>query len=347
MAKILAAAKAVAPYRIEQPEAADYALEHFGHHLSDIHRLVGIFESSRIRARHFCVPKEWFKSPKTFKERNDIYIEQACMLSQEACIKCLAAADVAPDQVDKIIFVSTTGLATPSIDARLINLLKMRSDIKRTPVWGLGCVGGAAGLSLAFDHLRAYPDSKVLLAALELCSITFQFGDFSKSNLVAAALFGDGAAAVLLSGKGDGPEILAAQSTIWPDSLHIMGWNILNEGMQVVFNRAIPSIVSKYSRQNIDDFLGRQNLTLDHIEHFIIHPGGARVLDAYQQALCLTSEQLGLAESVLAEYGNMSSVTILYILDDFIRSAQARPGELGLMTALGPGFSSESLVFKI
>jgi alkylresorcinol/alkylpyrone synthase len=326
--------------------AREYARSHFQSKFHDVERLLDVFDHSRIDARHFCVPPEWFMAGKSFQEKNDTYIEQACKLSEHAIRNCLESADLDPRDIDRMIFVSTTGLATPSIDARLINILKMRSDIRRLPVWGLGCVGGAAGLSLARDYLQAFPRSKVLLVAVELCSLTFQSGDLGKSSFVATALFGDGAAAVQLSGEGVGPEILATRSTIWPDSLDVMGWNVLNEGMQVVFSRAIPTIVLKYANENISSFLKDNGLKINDVEYFLIHPRGARVIDAYIKALSIDSGKLRIAAEILREYGNMSSVTILYILDQFLKSDDKRPGAYGIMTALGPGFSSELLLFK-
>jgi alkylresorcinol/alkylpyrone synthase len=346
MPKILAAAKAVPPYDIPQSFAMEFAGRHFRPHHKDLDRLLKIFESSRVENRQFCVPPDWFSSPKSFAEKNDTFIEWACKLGAEASRACLERAKLTAQDIDHIIFVTTTGLATPSIDARLINILGLRNDVKRTPIWGLGCVGGAMGLSRAADLIIAWPSSKVLLVAVELCGLTFQFGDWSKSNLVATALFGDGAAAVILSGDGDGPEILASQSTTWPNSLDVMGWNILNEGMQVVFARAIPGIVREHARKNFEEFLSRQNGKLDDIAHFLIHPGGAKVIDAYQEALGIDQNRMRLSEEILRDHGNMSSVTVLYILERFMREQYKSDGSLGIISALGPGFSSEAILFK-
>jgi alkylresorcinol/alkylpyrone synthase len=346
MPKIIAAATAIPPHNIPQEFAAEYALRHFQSQFPDIERLLPVFKSSRVESRQFCVPPEWFMTPKSFAEKNNTYIEWATRLGADSASKCMEKAGLRPDEIDHIIFVSTTGLATPSIDARLINILNLRADIKRTPIWGLGCVGGVMGLSRAADYVRAYPESRVLLVAVELCGPTFQFNDRSKSNLVATALFGDGAAAVIISGDGDGPEILGSQSTTWPDSLDIMGWNFLDEGMQVVFARAIPSIVSKYTLQSTLKFLAGFGLALEDIRHFLIHPGGAKVIDAYKSALCFDSDRLALSEGILREHGNMSSVTILYILERFLGLKKNMTGGYGIMTALGPGFSSELILLK-
>jgi alkylresorcinol/alkylpyrone synthase len=346
LARIVAVATAVPPYSINQSEAIEFAHFHFASKFADIDRLLKIFTSSRVEHRQFCVPKEWFFASHTFEEKNKTYVEWACRLSEQAARKCLAKAGIGHHEVDHIIFVSTTGLATPSIDARLINMLGLRTDISRVPVWGLGCVGGSVGLAMAHDYIKAYPNSKVLLVAVELCSLTFQFGDLGKSNLVATALFGDGAAAVLLDGEQGGMEIIDSQSTFWPDSLDVMGWNVLNEGLQVVFARAIPAIVSKYAHDNIASFIAKHDLTLKDIEHYIFHPGGAKVIDAYRDALCLGPDGLADSETVLREHGNMSSVTILYALERFFYSDNNKPNAYGLFSALGPGFSSQSLLFR-
>ncbi len=346
MARIVSAAIAVPSTSATQSEAVEYARYHFSSKFPDIDRLLAIYKSSRVETRQFCVPKDWFFQTHDLKEKNNIYIESACGLGAEAVRKCLERGEASPEEIDHIIYISTTGFATPSIDARLINLVGLRTDISRVPVWGLGCVGGAVGLSMANDYIKAYPHSKVLLVAVELCGLTFQFNDMSKSNLVATALFGDGAAAVLFDGVQGGPEITASQSTIWPDSLNVMGWNILNEGLQVVFAKAIPGIVSKYTRENITAFISRCGLSLDDISYFLFHPGGARVVDAYLEALDLRPDTLALSEAVLREHGNMSSVTILYILERFLYSDYKKPGAYGLFSSLGPGFSSQSLLFR-
>ncbi len=346
MARIVSAAVAVPATSATQSEAVEYARYHFASKFPDIDRLLAIYKSSRVETRQFCVPKDWFFQTHDLKEKNDIYIESACRLGTEAARECLERGGAHPQDVDHIIYVSTTGLATPSIDARLINLLGLRTDISRVPVWGLGCVGGAVGLSMAYDHIKAYPDSRVLLVAVELCGLTFQFNDLSKSNLVATALFGDGASAVLLDGDKGGPEIIACQSTIWPDSLNVMGWNVLNEGLQVVFARAIPGIVNKYTRENITAFIAKFGLSLDNLSYFLFHPGGAKVVDAYLEALDLGPDALELSEAVLRDHGNMSSVTILYVLERFLQSDYKKPGAYGLFSSLGPGFSSQSLLFR-
>jgi alkylresorcinol/alkylpyrone synthase len=225
----------------------------------------------------------------------------------------------------------------------------MRKDIRRTPIWGLGCAGGAAGLSRAFEFTRAFPDKRALVLALELCSLTFQKNDLSKSNLVASSLFADGAAAVLVSGAGTGavgPAIVGTRSTLWYDSLDVMGWEINDQGMKVLFSRDIPSIVRTCVLPNVLEFLSGYGLSLPDLKHIIAHPGGAKVLDAYRETLQLSNGKLDIARSVLRRYGNMSSPTVFFVLDEYLRSGSIRPGDYGLVTALGPGFSSEMLLVR-
>jgi alkylresorcinol/alkylpyrone synthase len=345
MTKILATAKAQPPFNISQEIAKDFARKHFEGKLEDIDRLLAVYDHSQINNRQFCVPPDWFMEPHTFSQKNAVYVEWAVKLGAEAAIACLAKAKVHASEIDHIIFVSSTGLSTPSIDARLFNHLHFQPDIRRTPIWGLGCVGGACGLAHANDYIMAYPKAKVLLVAVELCGLTFHFADFSRSNFVATALFGDGAAAVLLSGEGEGPTILDQRATTWPDSLDIMGWNIVDAGLQVVFAKAIPRMVTTNAKADIDSFLGRSNLQIGDMDYFLIHPGGAKVIEAYIKTLGLKNEQLTYSESVLSRHGNISSVTVLYILDNVMEEKMIL-GKYGLLTALGPGFSSQNILLR-
>ncbi|MEO7912507.1 MAG: 3-oxoacyl-[acyl-carrier-protein] synthase III C-terminal domain-containing protein, partial [Roseiflexaceae bacterium] len=265
----------------------------------------------------------------------------------------------------------TTGMAAPSPDAMLINRLGMGRHTRRTPIWGLGCAGGVAGLARAYEYTRAFPDQRVLLLSAELCSVTFQWNDHSKRNLIAASLFADGAAAVLVEGDGvaDGQgdkatrrqggsdlsvplspclpvSVLGTQSTLWPDTLDIMGWDMIDTGMQVVFSSRIPHIVQTLMRENVAEFLAPFGLGLDDIDHWILHPGGAKVIDAYQTALAIDPERLSHTRTVLRNCGNMSSTTVFFVLDSFLKAGQPGPGEYGVLAVLGPGFSCELALIK-
>jgi len=238
VSRILAAATAVPPFVLARDDAKRFARGFFASGFDDIDRLLPLFDHAGIEKRHLCNPLAWFTSPKTFREKNDAYISWSLELGSQAITLALERAGLSPRDVDYLIFVSTTGLATPSIDARLIGKLGMGANTRRTPIWGLGCAGGVAGLSHAHHYALAHPESITVLVAVELCSLTFHFGDRSKSNLVASALFGDGAAAAVVGGAQidlPGLRMVDTMSTLWPDSINVMGWDFEAEGMQVVF----------------------------------------------------------------------------------------------------------------
>jgi alkylresorcinol/alkylpyrone synthase len=349
MPKIISVGRALPPHKLSQAQVKEFVAEHFGASRLPISRLLEVFDHAQISERYFSVPMDWYRTEHTFLEKNATYIRSCDQLGVAATLDCLSSAKVDPGQIDYIIFVSTTGLATPSIDARLINLLHLRSDIRRTPIWGLGCAGGASGLSHGYHYLLAHPKHRVLVAAIELCGLTFQQGDLSKSNLVATALFGEGAAAVLMAGDevdAEGVGVVDSQSTFWPDSLEVMGWNVMNTGMQVIFSQSIPSIVAERVRDNFERFLAGHGLTLNDIEYFILHPGGAKVVDAYESALALSNGKLDLCRKSLRSFGNMSAVSVLFVLAEHLLHFPLNTGKFGLVSALGPGFCSENLLVR-
>ncbi len=337
------------PYYLDQSEILGFAREFFAGRLNGLDRLLRTFENAEIDSRNLCVPISWFAEPKTFQQKNDTYIEQSVELSAGAISKLLRRFDLAPDEVDYLVFVSSTGIATPSIDARLIGKLGMRPNTKRIPIWGLGCGGGAAGLAHVNDLLRGTPKAKALLVNVELCSLTFQFNDFSKSNLIATALFADGVTAALLVGAESelsGCSIIADGTTLWPDSLDVMGWNLQNDGMQVVFSQSIPTIVKEKMRDCLDSFLDDNRLSLADIDHFLIHPGGRKVLEAYVEAFGKPPEAFSLSADIIRQYGNCSSATVMLVIERFLAEGKYQPGDLALVTALGPGFSAANLILR-
>lgn len=347
--RIGSVATAVPETRVTQDDAREYSQRFFRGKLRSLQRLLPVFENADIESRYLSVPKAWFDTPKTLEEKNDTYIRVATALSAEVGRKALDAAGVEARDIHQVLFVSSTGFSTPSIDARLVNRMGLDPHVIRSPLWGLGCGGGAMGLSHAYRYLLGNPTHRVLLIAVELCSLTFHFQDFSKSNLIALALFADGAAAVVLGGEESGLDakatIRATRSTTWPDSLDVMGWNFLNEGMQVVFAKGIPAIVREKARENIDSFLGDAGVARDEIRHWIVHPGGLKVIEAYLEALSLPPEALATTRDVLRRFGNMSSATVLFVLEACLQNG-TEPGDLGLLTALGPGFSAENLLLS-
>jgi alkylresorcinol/alkylpyrone synthase len=308
-----------------------------------------VFDHAGIERRQLCMPLDWYRVPHDFASKNDQYLESAVALSRAAIDAVLDRCDVSPRDIDHLVFVSSSGLATPTIDARLLGAMGFAADTLRTPVFGLGCAGGALGLVCAAQLLRGQPRQKLLLVNVELCSITFQHQDLSRSNFVATALFGDGVSATLLTGGEvdmPGLEVVATGTWLWPDSLDVMGWNFQNHGMQVVFSQRIPKIVRDEMRGCLSAFLGKHGLGLDDVAHLLIHPGGAKVLRAYQDALGLSAERLSLSREVLRDHGNCSAVTVMTVLERFLREARYDPGELALLTALGPGFSAGHVLVR-
>ncbi len=350
MPKIAAIATAVPEFKVEQATVCEIVSNHFSGRLDELKRLLPVFSNAGITTRYFSRPMDWMVQPHSLEERNKAYTHCATNLSAAAALKLIEQNEMSPEDFDYIIYVNTTGLSTPSIDARLINKLSLRPDIHRTPIWGLGCAGGAAGLAHAYRYLLGHPEGKVLLIATELCGLTFLADDYSKSNLVATALFSEGSAAVLLAGdKVDigGMEIIGTKSTFYPDSLDVMGWNIVSKGLQVIFAQRIPDIVKEHASKDIDDFLRTHSLSLKDISAYLFHPGGTKVIKAYETALDLTNNELSLSWDILSEYGNISSVTVLFILERFMNQNRQGSDGYGLITALGPGFCSESMLIKV
>lgn len=353
--RIIAVATASPPHVLSQVDARQLVAEHFGAALGPGARLLDVFEHARIRQRHLCVPSEWFRSDHTFAEKNQKYVECAVALGSEVASSALARAGLQAIDVDHVVYVSSTGIATPSIDALIANALGFRPDVRRTPVWGLGCAGGAAGLALARDFATADPQARVLLVVLELCSLSFQFEDLSTRTLVAAALFGDGAAATVVTGSecprgaglGQRPlSLLASQSTLWKDTTDVMGWTVDGAGLHVVFSRDIPTIVRERVRPSLEGFLAEWGVMLRDIPHLVAHPGGAKVLEAYAESLGLPLESLRHPAAILLEYGNMSSPSCLFVLERFQEAGEIRPGEHAVVAALGPGFSAEYVLLR-
>ncbi|MBE2225917.1 MAG: hypothetical protein IAE93_01180 [Ignavibacteria bacterium] len=353
MPKIIAAATADAPYKIPQEEIKNFIFNLFSGTGVDINRLISVFDNSGISSRHISVEPEWLSKEHTFKERSEIFSRVAFDMAKKAVTDCLERANTRPNEIDSIIYVTSTGVMTPTLDAKLFNELGFNPHIKRLPLWGLGCAGGAAAISRAMDLTKAYPNEKVLVIAVELCSLTFQKDDLSKSNVVASSLFGDGCACVLIGGDesmpaaGIAPVLLGSLSTIYDNSLDVMGWEIVESGFSVIFSRDIPQIVKENVKPNITELLTKYDLKIEGIQHYITHPGGMKVISAYEESLGLNSGTLDLPRKVLRDHGNMSSVSVIYVLNEFLHAGKYKTGEFGLISSLGPGFSSELCLFKI
>ncbi len=338
---LLAVATAVPAYELQSPLVMEQASRLFAPLGADFARMLPIFGNSGIETRYSCMPLDWYGRPVGWKERNQLYLDHATALGEEAARKCLDAAGMSALDVDAVVCVSSTGIATPSLDARLVGRMSLRPDVIRVPLFGLGCAGGALGLARAAHLARGQPGSKVLLVVVELCALTFRSDDMSKSNIVATALFGDGAAAALLSMDGEGPAVTAWGEHIWANSLDVMGWRVEDDGLGVVFSRDIPSIVRRDLRPALDGFLAKHALVRGDINRFICHPGGAKVVAALEQALDLLPGVLEAERDVLRGYGNMSAATVLFVLE----RARTFDGR-SLLTAMGPGFSAGFVVLE-
>lgn len=357
MPKIMSISSVKPNYEIKQEQAVELTRALFSGKFKDIERLLKVFDNGDIKARNLCMPLEWFEHEHDFEERTILYIKHAIDYGVQAIKKCLTDEEtletpLAPSEIDAIFFISSSGISTPSIEARIMNKIAFRDDLKRIPIWGLGCAGGAAGISRAYEFCLAYPKANVLVLSVELCSLTFQKDDYSKSNLVGASLFSDGIACVLMSGdlsktkcKKSVPKIIATTSKFMPDSEDVMGWDVKNNGLHVIFSKSIPAIITNWLGPVVHQFLTKNNLTKDDITHFIAHPGGKKVLKAYEESLEFDEEKLNYSREILRENGNMSSPTVLYVLERFMEN-EPKTDEYGLMAALGPGFCGELLLLK-
>lgn len=338
---IASIATAVPHHVLGRDEVAEMARQLFGDEAAD--RLLPIYVNSGIERRHSCVPIEWYARPSGWAASNRIYLDAALGMMERAVADCLEAVDATPRDVDIVVAVSTSGIATPSLDALLMDRMDMRRDVQRLPIFGLGCAGGVLGLARAAAMARANPGASVLLAVVETCGLTFRPGDHSKSNLVATALFGDGAAALLLR-EGHGPRIVASGEYTWPDSLDVMGWRVEDDGFGVLFSRDIPTLVRAGFRPAAEAFLARHGLRLDDIDGYLCHPGGAKVVTALEEALDLAPGTLVAERGILRDYGNMSAATVLFVIERALPSLA--PGRY-LATALGPGFTAGFLLLEV
>jgi alkylresorcinol/alkylpyrone synthase len=346
--RILAVGTALPGFRFEQADIRALVKGLFKDGFRDFDRLLAVFDNGHVKARYLSAPLEWFQTNHTWQERNEIYVKTALELGQRSAQMALERSGLQAEHLGAIFFVSTTGLATPSLDSWLIKRLNLSRHVARIPIWGLGCAGGAAGLNRASEFVRA-SGKAALLVAVELSSLTFQANDVSRPNLIATSLFADGAAAVVIGPEdsGVGPSIIGGSSTLWDDTEDVMGWVVTNTGLQVTLSKSVPSVVEKHIRADVEFACTNHGLSLDQLRHFVTHPGGEKVMDAFTTALELPADALGDAREILEHHGNMSSPTVLFALERFLNRWPEMPlGEYGLLTAMGPGFSAEHVFFK-
>ncbi len=343
--RLLSLATAVPPYKLAQDAETAMAPEIFAGLGGRLDCLLPVYENAGFETRYSCVPLDWYLKPSGWKDRNALYVENALALIARAAEDCLARAGLVPEAVDTLIVVSTTGLSTPSLDAHLMERMAFRRDLQRLPVFGLGCAGGALGLARAAAMARADPGSRVLLLVVELCGLTFRAGDKGSSNVVATALFGDGAAAALIAVEdgATGPALLAWGEHTWPASLDVMGWRVEDDGFGVLFSRDIPTILRKRFAAAVDQFLARQSLVRGDLAGVVCHPGGPKVIDALEETFGLPPGAMTEARAVLRDYGNMSAASLLFVLE-LVMAKQPRGRHL--LTALGPGFTAGFLLME-
>ncbi len=311
-------------------------------------------QTTGVDHRSLALPLSRYPKLTGFTEANNAYLEVAVDLGEQAILSALSAANIEPHEVDTIVMVSSTGIAVPSIDARLMSRVGLRPDIKRVPLFGLGCVAGAAGMARVYDYLRGYPEHVAVLLSVELCSLTLQRDDISIPALIGVSLFGDGAAAVVAIGADRipfgsntyrGPRVLASRSRVVPETVDVMGWNVSSSGFQLVMSRDVPKMADDYLREEVDSFLADHGLSIADISTWVCHPGGPKVLDSIETAIGLPPEALAHSRNSMRDNGNISSASVL----DVLRRTVAEPpadGAFGVMLAMGPGFSFELLLLQ-
>ena len=343
-AALVSLATSVPPHVFLQKDVLAAAWEGFGARFPDFERFSSIFTNTGIVKRHAVKPFDWYLQSRSWPERTEAFLQGAETLFIDAASKALASAQLTGADIDTVVTVCSTGIATPSLEARVARRMGFRSDAMRVPVFGLGCAGGASGLSIASRLAQARPGSNVLLVTIELCSLALRHDELTKANIIAISLFGDGAAAVVLrAGDGGATQIENAGEHLWPDTLGIMGWSVDPEGFGVIFQRTIPDFVTAHLNPAITRILADMQLSMADIDRFICHPGGAKVINALETALTLDQGTLDCERQVISDYGNMSSATILFVLEQV--RAKGLPAR-SLLTALGPGFTASCVALR-
>jgi alkylresorcinol/alkylpyrone synthase len=341
--QLLSVATASPPNDLAQDDVFEVAHQIFISRFPEFVRMGPVFDHAGVRSRQIARPVDWYLQPHGWADRAAVYDEVALDLFCRAAEAALAEAGLTGADMDAIVTVSTTGLSTPSLDARAMSRLGFRSDAMRVPLFGVGCAGGATGLSLAYRLAKAQPCAKVLLVCVELCSLAFHLQELSKADIISAAIFGDGAAACVVSseaGAAGFATITGCAEHTWRDTLGVMGWRVGEDGLAVVLDQALPPFVRREIRPVIESMLARQDLRLEDVDRFICHPGGMKVLEALEGALGLGQGALNHEREVLADHGNMSSPTVLFILD---RARKAGLPKRSVVTAMGPGFTASTV----
>ncbi|MDA3881694.1 MAG: hypothetical protein PF481_00245 [Bacteroidales bacterium] len=351
MPTLAAISKIDFPYKVDQHEVKEETRKMFAPSFPQVERMMSVFDNTEIKTRNMCKPLDYYTTVHSFEDQNSEYIRLSLEYSIQAIEECISSAQMNKNEITDVIFISTTGLSTPSLDALIINKMRLNQDVNRMSVFGLGCAGGVAGYSKANILAIANPDAVVLLVAVELCSLTFLRNDSSKSNFIGSSLFADGIAACIITGDNHTNKtkntftFLAAQSKLYYDSLDVMGWEFLNSGFKVLFSSDIPTIITQNINNDVTSFLEKHHLKISDISNFIFHPGGKKVLTAYEDALLVEGDFLKNTREVMNDNGNMSSTTVLYVLERIF--SNGFKNGYGLMVAMGPGFSCEMVLLQM
>jgi alkylresorcinol/alkylpyrone synthase len=346
-ASIAATATAVPPYLMSREQVKTYFEKAFTldpRRLNGIHAVV---DNSQIENRYSVFPLDYFIESRSLAQISQEYQECAIRLGRQVTEACLERAHLKATEIDMFITVSCTGVMIPSLDAHLMNQLGFRCDVRRLPITELGCAAGAAAFTRAWEYLQAYPERNVLIVSVELPTLTFQRGDLSQANLVSCALFGDGAGAAIVTGRPvEGPQILASESYLFPDSIAAMGFDLRDTGFHIVLSRDVPQLIRSKIKGLVNGFLEHNGIGREQIAAFILHPGGQKLLAYLEEELGLCRCDTQTSWDVLREYGNLSSATILFVLHEWLTKKTIAAGQYGLMAAFGPGFSSEMLLLQ-
>src|SRR5271157_5878380 len=347
--RIAATTTAFPPYYFKQQEVVDELKTYWGKGPDKAAILERLHARTGVEGRYFSRPLGEYEALDTWGKTNNVWIETALQLGQQAIECLLKQSGLTRERVGALFFVSVTGVCSPSIDARLVNTMKLSPNIKRNPIFGLGCVAGAAGLARCADYVRAYPDQVAVLISVELCSLTWQRGDLSVANLISSGLFGDGSAAVIVCGderQASGPRILATRSSFYRGTEDVMGWDISEVGFKIVLSTEVPNMVRKHLAHDIDAFLAEYDLSRDDISTWIMHTGGPKVLEATAEALRLPEGALDVSWRSLRRVGNLSSTSVLLVLEEFMNRRRPAPGSYSILAAMGPGFCAELVLLR-